>query len=435
MSLSVRTTARSQAAERAHEGIERISSVGATALDVAMVVYFWGQWRVVASIVAIAVVMATTNLGPIEWLARRRGRSTAETARMFINALGVIVLGYVTGWIALSWAFVPYNLLWFLGLDDKGLPRTVTYLLLINVGAFATGATVGLALPFSLLGLFGFLLLEHRHKILRQVLQETTDQREQLEQAHQRLQQAHERAIEQEKLASLGMMAAGVAHEINNPMSYVTSNVNLLLKDLRQHQALPQDLLREYADDVLPATLDGIKRVNAIVADLRRFSRGDPENQVAYDLNAEARMALRIASGQLDHCQVDLDLGEVGTLLGRPRQIVQVLVNLLVNAGQATASGGKVCLSTRRVGDQVLMEVRDTGAGMSPDIMRNLFQPFFTTKPPGMGTGLGLAVVHGIVSAHGGRIEVESHSGQGSRFAVYLPCAMPSAVSAPPPLH
>ena len=104
----------------------------------------------------------------------------------------------------------------------------------------------------------------------------------------------HSRAIEQEKLSSLGMMAAGVAHEINNPMSFVASNLHLLQKDLQVEPVL-SEALKEHRDEVLPATLEGIKRVNAIVADLRRFARGEPEVFIKYDLNAEVRMALRIA--------------------------------------------------------------------------------------------------------------------------------------------
>jgi signal transduction histidine kinase len=215
-----------------------------------------------------------------------------------------------------------------------------------------------------------------------------------------------------------------VAHEINNPMSFVTSNISLLLKDLKQQPGLPAPL-KEYVDEVLPETLDGIKRVNAIVADLRRFARGDPDAHAEYDLNEEVRSALRIAHGQLRHCRVEQQLGEVGKLVGRPRQIVQVLVNMLVNAGQATAEGGRVLISTHQEGDGARVEIRDTGPGLSPEARRHLFQPFFTTKPHGSGMGLGLAVAHGIVTGHGGRIEVDSEPGQGACFRVHLPHTPP----------
>jgi signal transduction histidine kinase len=247
---------------------------------------------------------------------------------------------------------------------------------------------------------------------------------QQLERTHQELRQLHQRAIEQERLSSLGLMAASVAHEINNPMSYVTSNVDSMLRDLRDEQNL-SDLMKEYVTDVLPDTLAGIKRVNAIVSDLRRFSRGGFEGYTDYDFNAEVQAALRIAQLQLGHVRVEQELAEVGSVVGRPRQLVQVLVNLLVNAGQATPAGGVVRLVTRREGAQVRVEVRDTGTGMSEETKAHLFQPFFTTKPPGLGTGLGLSVVHGIIRAHGGRIEVESELGKGTCFILHLPCVPP----------
>jgi len=196
---------------------------------------------------------------------------------------------------------------------------------------------------------------ERRGELMRTALESVLRQREQLEKAHQELQQMHQRALEQERLSSLGMLAAGVAHEINNPMSFVTSNVNLMLRDMREEPHL-SETMKEYVDDVLPATLDGIKRVNSIVADLRRFARGDPEAYTGYDLDAEVETALRIAHGQLGHVRVEKDLGGVGTVVGRPRQLVQVLVNLLVNAGQATASGGLVRVTTRRDKDAVRVE-------------------------------------------------------------------------------
>jgi two-component system, NtrC family, sensor kinase len=308
-------------------------------------------------------------------------------------------------------------MLWF---DGRGWERVraIGYLAVVDAVALLDGCDPRLPLAFTVLGSITFLVADKRTTLHQTMLRQVLEQREQL-------QKAHERALEQEKLSSLGMMAAGVAHEINNPMSFVTSNVSSLYKELQRQQELPGPL-REYVTEVLPETLDGIRRVNAIVSDLRRFSRGDAEIPTEYDLNDEARAALRIAHGQLSHCKVEAELGEVGRVVGRPRQVAQVLVNLLVNAGQATSPGGRVHLSTGREGDQVRMEVRDTGAGMPPEVLSRLFQPFFTTKPLGMGTGLGLAVVHGIVTSHGGRITVRSQPGEGTCFTVYLPCEPPS---------
>ncbi|HYH94420.1 sensor histidine kinase [Hyalangium sp.] len=407
--------------ERVHQGIQAIAGLGPMAVNIAVLVWFWGQWRPLIAVMSVAVVLTLANVVFLERLARRLSRSLVETLRMLLNVAGISVSGHFTEWSPLIWVFVPYNMLWFYGLDRWVRPRVAVYLVLMNSIALADGAPPELALAFSLLGLFGYLLTERRASLLRGALDKVLEQQAGLERAHQEMRQIHARAMEQEKLSSLGMMAAGVAHEINNPMSFVASNVHQVLKDLKAHPGLTEPL-REHVEEVLPATLEGIQRVNAIVADLRRFSRGDPEAFVEYELNAEVRLALRIAHSQLRHCQVESELGEVGRMVGRPRQMAQVLVNLLVNAGQATAESGEVRISTRREGDWVQIEVRDTGTGMPPEVQRYLFQPFFTTKPPGMGTGLGLAVVHGIVTSHGGRIEVASEPGKGTCFTLHLPC-------------
>jgi signal transduction histidine kinase len=406
-----------QEAERVQRGIQGIAGLGGTAAHLAMIVTVWGQWRLVLAIAGVGVVLAVGNGVVLEWLARKTSRARVEAMRMVLNVAGLALLGILTRWSTLLWVFVPYNMLFYFGLDPWVRVRMALYLVVINGIALSTGAEPVTALSFSLIGIFGYLAFEKRGALLIQ-------KNEELERAHQELQQLHQRALEQERLSSLGLMAASVAHEINNPMSYVTSNVDSLLHDMRDEPDL-SGTLKEYVDDVLPATLDGIKRVNSIVSDLRRFSRGDYEGYTSYDFNAEVRTALRIARIQLGHVRVEESLNEVGTVVGRPRQLVQVLVNLLVNAGQATASGGVVSLCTRRQGNQVHVEVRDTGSGMSEETKRHLFEPFFTTKPAGLGTGLGLSVVYGIIKAHGGRIEVESELGKGTCFTLELPNVPP----------
>ncbi|MDY7227068.1 sensor histidine kinase [Hyalangium rubrum] len=410
--------------EQVHLGVNKTAGLGALVINLVLLIWFWGQWSAFLAVLGVATVLMLWNLVLIEWLAKWTSRSVLETARTVLNVMGIAVVGHFTRWAAPVWIYVPYNLIWFYGLDRWVRPRGVFFLLSVDAIAWWDGAAPEVLLAFSLLGVFGFLVTEKRVELLRGALGRTLEHQQELRDAHQRLQRIHQRAVEQEKFSSLGMMAAGVAHEINNPMSFVTSNVHSLLKDLQQQPALPEPL-KEYVDDVLPATLEGIRRVNAIVADLRRFARGDPDIHSEYDLNTEARTALRLAHNQLRHCQVETELGEVGTLRGRPQQIVKVLVNLLANAGQATPTGGKVRLSTRPEGGEVRVEVLDTGEGMSPEAMRHLFQPFFTTRPPGAGMGLGLAVVRGIVTAHGGRIQVESQPGQGTCVTFFLPRVPP----------
>jgi signal transduction histidine kinase len=406
--------------EQVHRSMKKLGGMGAVLINLLMVVWFWGHWSVVAGVVALIFWFAFVNVWFAEWMAKRYRRTHVEWMRLVGSVLGNVVAGWVTDWSVFVWLYVPYTLVRFYGLDGWNHVGAVLFVLGLDVAALLSGCDPLLPLAFSVLGGFVYLMSEKRDLLLRATLQQVLAQREELERAHHELQQMHQRALAQEKLSSLGMLAAGMAHEINNPMSFVTSNVHTMLRHLQERPALPEDL-KEYVDEVLPETLDGVKRVNAIVADLRRFARGDPEAHVEYDLDNEVRTALRLSHGKLNHCRVETSLGGVGTLLGRPQQLVQVLVNLLVNAGQATPPGGHVCISTHQDGEQVRVVVRDTGVGMSEETQRHLFQPFFTTKPPGEGTGLGLAVVHGIVTAHGGRIEVESAPGQGTCFTVHLP--------------
>jgi two-component system NtrC family sensor kinase len=415
---------REEGLEYTHPGLRSISAAGPMVTNILLIAWYWGQWSVVAVLVGVFLGVTVTNIWLIDALARRYGRPRAETVRILVNVASLWVRGQATQWAPLVWVFVPYNLLWFYAQDQWVRSRLFTYLVLATGLGVWHGTPLDQVLAFGVLGLFGYLLTARRMGMLREMVAKQEQQHKQLEQAHQQLQHVHERALAQEKLSSLGLMAAGVAHEINNPMSFVTSNLSLLLKDLRQQPSLPEPL-KEYADEVLPQTLEGIKRVNAIVADLRRFARGDPETYTEYDLNAEVAAALRIAHGRLSHCQVEEELGEVGMLLGRPRQIARVLVNMLVNAGQATEKGGRVRVSTHREADGARVEIRDMGPGLSPEARRHLFEPFFTTRAHGTGMGLGLAVAHGIVTAHGGRIEVDSQPGQGACFTVHLPRTPP----------
>jgi two-component system NtrC family sensor kinase len=420
MSLSPTKPPRVSDPAQVLRGLHPLAMKGGGFLSLSVTLQYVGQWRLFGWVFLVSAVRYFANglLSPV--LNRRFGPTVTEWCRLAWNVGTLLAIGLVAGWSLLLWIYVPFIMLWFHGQDSWGRARAIVFLVCMDGVALWSGCDPFQPLAFSIIGVLSFLLTERRAELLQQSMEQIIEQREQLSQAQSQLRVLRDRAVEQEKFSSLGMMAAGVAHEINNPMSFVTSNVNALIKDLKQEPALPESL-KEYVQDVLPATLDGIKRVNAIVSDLRHFARGDAEVPAEYDLNAEAQAALRIAQGQLNHVEVEVDLGDVGVMVGRPRQLVQVLVNLLVNAGQATQPGGRVRLSTRREEDRARVEIRDTGMGMAPETLRNLFQPFFTTKPPGTGMGLGLAVAHGIVTGQGGRIEVQSELGKGSCFTLYLP--------------
>ena len=262
--------------------------------------------------------------------------------------------------------------------------------------------------------------------------------------------------VQAEKLASLGLLSAGVAHEINNPLAYVANNLAVLERDCRglsevldayeqAHPALaaarPElagriDQIGEAVDlpyiranlgQLLSSTRQGVKRISGIVENLRAFARLDQAAVDRVDLQQAIAGSLELIRGQLERCHITVEQQEGGELpvVCAPAQINQVVLNLLVNAMQAieaTGRGaGRIEIETRARGDEVILEVADDGCGIPAEILPRIFDPFFTTKPVGQGTGLGLAISHGIVADHGGRIEVESTPGRGSRFRMILP--------------
>jgi CheY-like chemotaxis protein len=225
-----------------------------------------------------------------------------------------------------------------------------------------------------------------------------------------------------DQLATLGTLAAGVAHELNNPLAAVFTNLEWFLDDRETIAGLPKD-----AADALRDARDGAERLRQIVKDLKIFSRIAPDHLEKIDVVAAVESTLRLARNEIRHRAVLVkDLQPVPAVIGNERRFGQVILNLLVNAAQAIPDGNRegnqIRVSTSRGADgRIVVAVGDTGVGMSPEVRASLFSPFFTTKPHGEGTGLGLAICQRIVSEMGGEITVESTPGVGSTFFVHLP--------------
>lgn len=232
-----------------------------------------------------------------------------------------------------------------------------------------------------------------------------------------------------ERMASLGTLAAGVGHEINNPLLYVMTNLSLLADQLREQAAgLPPDLAQEI-EEAIDESLHGCGRIRDITRELRLFSNLEMAEPVAIDARAVLDSSIRLSAVQLSyHARIVRDYAEVPPVLAVESQLAQVFVNLLVNAGHAIAAragnSGEVRVTTTLVDPaNVAIDIRDNGAGMPPEIMRRIFDPFFTTKAANHGTGLGLAICLKVVRGLGGDIEVSSEEGRGSTFRVVLPVA------------
>jgi PAS domain S-box-containing protein len=229
-----------------------------------------------------------------------------------------------------------------------------------------------------------------------------------------------------ERMASLGTLAGGVAHEINNPLSYVLSNLRFVSGELADPDFLPPGERLAEAKQVLGEAIQGADRVRRIVEDLRVFAR--PREQVGpVDVRRVFELAIKIAAGQIRHrARLVKDYADLPPVQADESRLSQVVLNLLVNAAQAIPEGrpseNEIRLVTRRhAADRVAIEVSDTGCGIPPELKDRIFEPFFTTKQVGVGTGLGLSICHGIVRSMGGEITVESEMGKGSTFRVLLP--------------
>ena len=270
-----------------------------------------------------------------------------------------------------------------------------------------------------------------------------------LEHLNTQLSQAHAQLVQSEKLASIGQLAAGVAHEINNPIGYVHSNIGSLqtyLDDLfallgayEQLPASPDiEALRRQVDvaflrEDIPALIresqEGIGRVKKIVQDLKDFSRVDSTQAwQSANLHQGIDSTLNIVNNEIKYrADVVKDYGALPLVECLPSQLNQVFMNLMVNAAHAMGDvRGTITIRTGVSGEQVWLTFADTGSGISKEHLPRIFDPFFTTKPVGKGTGLGLSLTYGIVQKHHGHIEVQSELGQGTVFRVVLPIHQPA---------
>ncbi|MDQ2974358.1 MAG: response regulator [Acidobacteriota bacterium] len=253
--------------------------------------------------------------------------------------------------------------------------------------------------------------------------------------------------VHTEKMASLGQLSAGIAHELNNPAGFIYGNMDILRDDLAQLEKLftaydqvalssggsllikavkdeiNYDRLIGDLNSIVSDCREGAQRICDVVRNLRLFSRLDEAELKRIDIHEGIDSTIRLLSRYYSSGQVLLrkEYGDLPLVTCYAGQLNQVWMNLLVNAAQAIPQHGEVCLSTRLKGDWVIVEISDTGTGISEDQLSRIFEPFFTTKPVGEGTGLGLSTSYGIIERHGGTITVKSKVGAGTTFTVRIP--------------
>ena len=284
-------------------------------------------------------------------------------------------------------------------------------------------------------------------KLMEDALHRTSEEQRDL---IDKLQAAQEQLLQSEKMASIGQLAAGVAHEINNPVGFVNSNmrslqsyVDKLLHVIGQQEILLQtendtdtlkikmqrlyeenDLayLKDDVLDLINESLDGLKRVKDIVQSLKDFSHVGESDWQMVDIHKGLESTITIANNELKYKTViEKNYGVLPMIKGLASQLNQVFMNLLVNAAHAIKDRGMIKINTQCKDGWVYISIEDTGCGIPPENLTRIFEPFFTTKPIGSGTGLGLSLSYGIIQKHGGRIEVQSTVGTGTSFIVCLP--------------
>lgn len=294
---------------------------------------------------------------------------------------------------------------------------------------------------------------EQAESALEQVSRELYENHQTLLGAYNSLKEQKAQLLHQEKLASIGQLSAGVAHEINNPTGYVLSNLSTIqsyfnalktycdkLESIalqtantstnseideairKAKEQLDIDYVLEDFEEAYEDSSDGLKRIQDIVSQLKNFARPDAKNKESMSLNECINTTLKLVNNQLKYkAELILKLAELPDIQGRKGEISQVLLNLLTNAIDAIEERGIITIETKANDAHVLLMVSDNGVGIEEDELNKIFDPFFSTKELGKGTGLGLSISHGIIQQHGGSLEVKSQRGEGTTFVVSLP--------------
>jgi two-component system cell cycle sensor histidine kinase/response regulator CckA len=237
-----------------------------------------------------------------------------------------------------------------------------------------------------------------------------------------------QRLLLADRMVSVGTLAAGIAHEINNPLAYVMANLSFIQEEIEEIATnIPESKIKGLRELIAQAE-DGAERVRVIIRDLKSFSRADATDEGPVDIQRVLDSAINMAWNEIRHrAQLQKRCEHVGMVRGNEARLCQVFLNLLVNAAQAIpighAADNHILVAVRQQQERVVVEISDTGAGIAADVLPRIFDPFFTTKPVGVGTGLGLSICHNIISAVGGEISVDSNLGVGTMFRVSLPIA------------
>jgi signal transduction histidine kinase len=345
-------------------------------------------YKVALTIASVAIVSFALFQVPIAWWAFRGGMDYEAWRRYLV--------------FSVISALIPNLLLLLLVLRTISRPLQKITLAAVEVTKGGYGTEVDLRKSNDEIGLLADSFNEMSRKMASDIAE---------------LQRLNEQLIRAEKLAAMGTLAAGVAHEVNNPLASISSLVQMM-RSQEGHSPETREKLNLISDQ--------IQRITRVTKDMTNFASARPAAKTERDVNEILRTALRLASFDkaFQGLEVNTDLAaDLAPVHADQDQLQQVFLNLLLNARDAMAGGGTLLIKTISQNGEVIIEIADSGTGISQTDMQQIFDPFFTTKPAGSGTGLGLAVCYGIVTAHDGRIEAASDPAVGSKFTITLPAA------------
>jgi len=414
---------------------------------------------------AIAVIYIAVD----PWLGQELGNSISGMAALYLLTMGIISFrkgSRQAGFFLLAWTAFLIGVILFV-LKDEGVLQYSG----LTVYAMPIGSAIeGILLSFGLADRINILrrekeasqaealassmenerIIREQNTLLERKVKERTHA---LEESNENLKQTQAQLVNAEKMASLGQLTAGIAHEINNPINFITSNVAPLRRNIAdivevikgyqgvdaEHAAEQLAALRDRAeqigleesiselDDIIASIAEGSSRTAEIVRGLRNFSRLDEDDLKDADLNDGLRSTLTVLGPQYrDKVNFKLELGGIPKVECFPGKVNQVFMNIMTNAVQATLartdlSTRQVSIHTSHANNSVIIRIADNGTGMSDAVKARVFEPFFTTKAVGEGTGLGMAIVYGIINDHGGSIAIDSMPGAGTEFTITLP--------------
>jgi signal transduction histidine kinase len=456
--------------------LTRLTVTAAAVISLLGVIERWGQWRDVAFMFCLQTVVVAFNTFVNLFLMKRIGSTAGEILRMSVNIVVALVTAHYCDWPLACWLWLPFVALAYDHVNERLANGAIfSYCAALDIFAFYEGVHWHYPVSFTLLALFSSSISRVRFDELRAMLHDADEQRRELQEAHGSLSEASGRLQAEmearqhaevelrhaQKLEAVGRLAAGIAHEINTPVQFVGDNVQFLkqanadLLLLIEHYRSAIELLatdaskatvvadvnqaEEAADltylvDHLPraitATMEGLQRIAVIVRSMKEFAHPNQVEMVPMDVNHGILTTLTIARSEYKHvAEVETELGELPRVTCFPGDVNQVLLNIIVNAAHAIGdivegsdAKGRIQVRTRLDGDFVEIAISDTGGGIPEKIQSLVYDPFFTTKEVGRGTGQGLSIARQIVvDKHAGTLTFDTKMGEGTTFYIRLP--------------